>query len=130
MDTTAANCTQLPKDQLLKIAITFSAAGGVGVLVASGILLALLYARAYNTVLQRLIIYSVLTVLFQDSCHLANILVYPHNTNATWIEDSAQCAWLDFIFNWSGWNEYVSCSHELQPNRSGVPSLLHDHVDQ
>ena len=69
-DINDTNCTQ-PTKHLLKVAITFSAAGGVGVLVASVILIVLLYARAYKTVLQRLIIYSVLAVIFQDSCHLA-----------------------------------------------------------
>ena len=102
------NCTQLPKDQLLKIAITYSATGGVGVLVSSVILIVLLSARAYKTVLQRLIVYSTLMVLFQDCCHLANMfLAYP---NATQLEDSTGCAWLGFLANWSGWSEYMSYS--------------------
>ena len=100
------NCTQLPKDQLLNIAITYSAAGGVGLLVAGVILLVLLCARAYKTVLQRLIIYSTISVLFHDCCHLANVFVaYP---NATQLEDSTGCAWLGFLANWSGWSEGAS----------------------
>ena len=107
IDNSTSNCAQLPIDELLNIAITYTATGGVGVLVACTILLVLLYARAYKTTLQRLIIYSVLTVLFQDSCHFASIMVYPHNANATHLEDSTQCAWLGFISNWSGWTEYM-----------------------
>ena len=94
-------------DKLLKIIVTYSAAGGVGVLVACVILIVLLYAKANKTVLQRLIIYSVLAVIFQDSCHLATIMEYPLDENAKQIEDSIYCAWLGFMTNWSGWTEYM-----------------------
>ena len=100
------NCTQLPKDQLLKIAITYSAAGGVGVLLAGVILLVLFCAKAYRTTLQRLIIYSTISVLFHDCCLLANVfLAYP---SATQLEDGIECAWLGFLANWSGWSEAAS----------------------
>ena len=105
------NCTQLSVDELLKITIAYSAAGGIGVLVAGMILIVLTYARAYKTILQRLVIYSVLTVLFQDSCHLANIVEYPHwhKVNASQLNESNrdQCAWLGFMTNWCGWSQYM-----------------------
>ena len=105
-NSSTTNCT-IDSDQLWRTVIAFSAAGGVGVLVASTILLILICVKAYKTVLQRLILYSVLAVIVQDSCHFANILVYPHNVNATQPEHSIPCAWLGFIFNWSGWSEYL-----------------------
>ena len=108
-NTDETNCSSQPSIDQLHIIIIYSAAGAVGIVVATVILIALLYARAYKTVLQRLIIYSVLTVIVQDLCHLATIMEYPRlrNVNATQVNDSIRCAWLGFIINWSGWTEYM-----------------------
>ena len=107
-NTDETNCSSPSIDQL-NIIIIYSAAGAVGIVVATVILIVLLYARAYKTILQRLIIYSVLTVIVQDFCHLATIMEYSHlrNVNATQVNDSIRCAWLGFIINWSGWTEYM-----------------------
>ena len=93
---------QQSTDQLLKLITTTVTAGGAGVIIATLILLVLLLARVYKTVLQRLILYSVLAVLVQHLCNFANILVF-----ATKLQDSVACKWLGFITNWSGWSEYL-----------------------
>lgn len=95
----------ITKKYLPSLVLAMSATGGVGVLLAISILTALLCARTYKTVLQRLFICTVLTIIIHDSCHLANFLEYHQNSNGTVTE--AGCAWLGFISNWSGWTLYI-----------------------
>ena len=105
MDNSSVTCIQ----QLLPTTIVYSAAGGVGLLLAVTILIALFCARAYKTILQRLIIYSVLMVIAQDSCHLASIIEYPrlHNVSAAQLNDSIHCVLIGLVTNWSGWSQYM-----------------------
>ena len=105
MNNSSVTCIQ----QLLPTTIVYSAGGGVGFLLAVTILIALFCARAYKTILQRLIIYSVLMVIAQDSCHLASIIEYPclQNVSTAQLNDSIHCVVIGLVTNWSGWSKYI-----------------------
>ena len=79
------------------INLAMSVSGGIGVLIASGILGGVLCGKAYKTLLQRLFIYAVLAVLIHDSCHIADI-VHRYNTAPQ------VCSFLGFLANWSSWS--------------------------
>ena len=64
-----SNDVHLTSDQLKQIGLAMSISGGVGVLMAGIILIALLSVKAYKTILQRLFLYTVLTLIVHDLSH-------------------------------------------------------------
>ena len=92
--------TNLNDSQLNHIGLAMSVAGSVGVLIAGMILIALLCAKAYKTILQRLFLYTVLSLIVHDSSHVASI----HHL-LTYNETSQHkvCQLIGFVANWSSW---------------------------
>lgn len=90
--------------QLRDLNLAMSITGGLGTLLASAVLLALLCIKAYKTVLQRLFIYTVLTVILQESSHAANMEELFHYDRSL---QEKVCAALGFVSNWSGWCLYI-----------------------
>ena len=83
-------------DQTRNINLALSVLGGVGVLLSLGILTGVLCGKAYKTILQRLFIFAVCTVLVHNICHAANIVErYKYHR---------VCALLGFIYNWMDWS--------------------------
>lgn len=96
--------TDLNSTELRNTNLAYSVTGGVGVLLAASILLGLLCARAYKTVLQRLFLYTVLTVIVQESIHLANLEELYHYDQM--LKDRI-CGAIGFARNWSAWSLYL-----------------------
>lgn len=103
----AADCnTTSNATQLRNINLAMSITGGIGVLAASMIMVGLLCSRSYKTVLQRIFIYTVLTVIVQDLSHVANLeylYLFHHNMSLK----EKLCGVIGFLSSWSGWCLYI-----------------------
>ena len=87
-------------DHQRQVNLAVSVLGGVGGLLSLGILAGVLCGKAYKTILQRLFIFAVCTVLVHNICHVANILYRDHRNHEL-------CEFLGFLDNWMDWS--VNC---------------------
>ncbi len=88
----------------IRLAITVES--GIGVLLYGIIIIILLCAKAYKTFLQRLFIWTVLTVLVEDSTRVTSIAINEsalNNSNAY----ERGCEFIGFISVWSVWCVYT-----------------------
>ena len=87
-------------DQLKHISLAMSIAGSAGVLIAGILLVSLLCAKAYKTLLQRLFLYTLSTLIVHDLSHVASIYHYFNNNR---VLENKLCPVVGFIANWSSW---------------------------
>ena len=98
------NFSELNQSQVRNINLAMSITGGIGALLETILLLCLVCAKAYKTVLQRLFLYTVLMAIVQESSHAANLEQLYESNNTL---QRKVCGALGFVSNWSGWCLYV-----------------------
>ena len=96
------HCGALNDTQLRVLNMTMSVTGGVGTLITLLILVALFYAKAYKTPLQRLFMYSLLATMVHEMLHVAQI-----EEQFEYRYQAQVCMHLGFLSNWSGWVIYI-----------------------
>ena len=97
-----SRCGGLNQTQLRMITLAMSIGGGIGVTLTASTLIALILAKAYRTVLQRLCLWAVIATLIHLLVHLASIEQY-----FRYKQQDEVCAAVGFIHNLLGWCEQV-----------------------
>jgi hypothetical protein len=95
-------CGSLNQTQLRMITLAMTAGGGIGVTLTAATLIALILAKAYGSVLQRLCLWAVIATLVHLLTHLASIEQY-----FEYRQQEEVCAILGFTHNLSAWCEQV-----------------------
>lgn len=96
------NCGGLNLTELRMITLAMSVGGGIGVALTATTLIALILAKAYRTVLQRLCLWAVMATLIHLLTHLASIEQY-----FRYKQQEDVCAAVGFTHNLSAWCEQV-----------------------
>ena len=92
-----------------RIAIT--AVCGFAVAVTGLILIIMLCVKAYRSILQRLFMYLMLTILVNNSCNVASVhYKFRHGDTVIQVLDDRACKYLGFISVWSYWCSYTICT--------------------
>ena len=92
-----SNCSNLTTGDLVTINLAFSGTGAASCFIASLIVLLLFISKSYQSVLQRLFLYLMVTTSVRELFLAASI---EHH-----FEYSGQetvCTWIAFIYNWTG----------------------------
>lgn len=103
-DVNQSHCGSLNQTQLKMISLSMAIGGGLGVIVTTVILVGLILAKTYKTVLQRLFMWTVISVLIHLLIHSSSI---EHYFNYNSVLQDKVCLALGFIHNLIGWCEYV-----------------------
>lgn len=104
MEDNQFHCGGLNQTQLKMISLLMAIGGGLGTVVTTVILVGLILAKAYKTVLQRFFIWTVISVFIHLLVHSSSIEEYFSYNSA--LQDKV-CSALGFVHNLIGWCEYV-----------------------
>lgn len=102
MESSEERCGGLNRTELRMITLAMTSGGAIGVILTVTTLIALIIAKAYRTVLQRLCLWAVIATLVHLLAHLASIEQY-----FRYKQQEEVCAVVGFIHNLSAWCEQV-----------------------